>query len=507
MTPSGPSWSWPSSRAPSAAASAATRCRPCRGRRRPSPASRISQRGDELEARGIAPRTTTVGRAAVRVRGRADPGREGRRPRQGRPRPARAGRARRDVPRDVAAATGGHCPARRRAVRVSRTALEPDGARGSHDQDPAGPAHGRRGQPGSGRRRARHGPAGPGRVYRKKAEGGAYDAPLDPRPTTAAGFRDTSVAAGESWCYVVRAVAGTDPLVESASSSEACVSVRDVFAPASPTGVAALAAGGVVDVSWSPSTEADLASYRVYRSDGGEPERLAEVPGAETRFRDEKAAAGASYDVHRHRRRQGRQRERALPGREGAAPVKYYRVLTPTGPAWAREDGELPAAPLRPRPGPTTDGPSTRRSRPTRPACSLPRSRLARSWRSASTIATTRQERGKPIPAEPLLFLKPPSAVIGPGETIRRPAWAGRVDHEAELGHRDRAEGARTAFARKPRPRTSSASICVNDVTARELQDKDVQFTRAQGLRHVLPDRPLPGDRPRPGRARGRRAA
>ena len=137
---------------------------------------------------------------------------------------------------------------------------------------------------------------GPGLVYRKKAEGGAYDAPLDPRPTTVAGFRDTSVAAGESWCYVVRAVAGTDPLVESASSSEACVSVQDVFAPAPPTGVAALAAGGVVDVSWSPSTEADLASYRVYRSDGGEPERLAEVPGAETRFRDEKAAVGAPYE-------------------------------------------------------------------------------------------------------------------------------------------------------------------------------------------------------------------
>ena len=43
-------------------------------------------------------------------------------------------------------------------------------------------------------------------------------------------------------------------------------------------------------------------------------------------------------------------------------------------------------------------------------------------------------ERGKPLPAEPLIFLKPPSAVIGPGETIQRPPWAGRVDHEAEMG-------------------------------------------------------------------------
>ena len=135
---------------------------------------------------------------------------------------------------------------------------------------------------------------GPGLVYRKKA-GGAYDAPLEPRPTAGSAFGDASVAPGQSWCYVVRAVAGTEPLVESAPSSEACVNVRDVFAPAAPTGVAALAAGGVVDVSWSPSSEPDLASYRVYRSEGGEAKKLADVPGTETRFRDETAAIGPTY--------------------------------------------------------------------------------------------------------------------------------------------------------------------------------------------------------------------
>lgn len=107
---------------------------------------------------------------------------------------------------------------------------------------------------------------GPVRVYRK-GQGGAYDAPLDPKPTADATYRDTRVAANDSWCYVVRAVAGTEPLVESPPSPEACVSVRDVFAPAAPTGVAALAVSGVVDVSWSPSTEADLAGYRIYRSE------------------------------------------------------------------------------------------------------------------------------------------------------------------------------------------------------------------------------------------------
>jgi 2,4-diketo-3-deoxy-L-fuconate hydrolase len=43
-------------------------------------------------------------------------------------------------------------------------------------------------------------------------------------------------------------------------------------------------------------------------------------------------------------------------------------------------------------------------------------------------------EQNKPLPPEPLLFIKPSTAVIGPGQAIEAPAWAGRVDHEAELG-------------------------------------------------------------------------
>src|SRR5688500_6187801 len=42
-------------------------------------------------------------------------------------------------------------------------------------------------------------------------------------------------------------------------------------------------------------------------------------------------------------------------------------------------------------------------------------------------------EMKKPLPAEPLVFLKPPGAVIGPEEDIRIPAWSGRIEHEAEL--------------------------------------------------------------------------
>jgi hypothetical protein len=134
---------------------------------------------------------------------------------------------------------------------------------------------------------------GPARVYRRGADG-TYRAPLDPKPVPAP-FRDATVAPGQSWCYVVRAVAGAQGLAESVPSAEACVGVRDVFPPATPVGVAALAAGGVVDVSWSPSSEPDLALFRVYRAAEGAPERLAELPGGETRYRDETAATGVSY--------------------------------------------------------------------------------------------------------------------------------------------------------------------------------------------------------------------
>ncbi len=113
-------------------------------------------------------------------------------------------------------------------------------------------------------------------------------------------FRDTTIAAGERWCYVVRTVASTEPVVESASSGEACVENKDVFPPAPPTGVAALVHDDAVEVSWSPSLEADLASYRVYRaSAGGAPVRLAEVAAPETSYRDASAPRGTavSYTV------------------------------------------------------------------------------------------------------------------------------------------------------------------------------------------------------------------
>src|SRR5262249_8172541 len=85
-------------------------------------------------------------------------------------------------------------------------------------------------------------------------------------------------------CYVVRFVAGKEPLVESASSAEACVTFKDIAAPAPPIGVAVVLRGDGVEISWSPSPEADLAGYRVYRSapPGEPPVRRAELRAQQT---------------------------------------------------------------------------------------------------------------------------------------------------------------------------------------------------------------------------------
>jgi len=117
-----------------------------------------------------------------------------------------------------------------------------------------------------------------------------------------AGYVDRTVTPGENVCYVVRTVVAREPqpLVESAPSDEACLSVRDISPPAAPTGIAALARGDGVEVSWSPSPEADLDRYRVYRKVGDEsPERLAELPATETSYLDRTLPAGstARYSV------------------------------------------------------------------------------------------------------------------------------------------------------------------------------------------------------------------
>jgi hypothetical protein len=124
----------------------------------------------------------------------------------------------------------------------------------------------------------------------------SYEAPMNAVPITANAFEDRTAAAGPRWCYVVRAAASVDPVVESAPSNEVCVDITDVAPPAPPAGVATLAGTDAVDVSWSPSAEPDLAGYRVYRApEGGTPSRLAELPAGQTTWRDTRPQRGGLH--------------------------------------------------------------------------------------------------------------------------------------------------------------------------------------------------------------------
>jgi 2-keto-4-pentenoate hydratase/2-oxohepta-3-ene-1,7-dioic acid hydratase in catechol pathway len=95
------------------------------------------------------------------------------------------------------------------------------------------------------------------------------------------------------------------------------------------------------------------------------------------------------------------------------------------------------------------------------------------------------EETNKPLPPEPMMFIKPTTAVIGPGETIKLPPQSKRVDYEAELA-------IVIGKAAKDVPESRAADVilgytCGNDVTARDLQAKDVQFTRAKGFDTFCP--------------------
>jgi 2-keto-4-pentenoate hydratase/2-oxohepta-3-ene-1,7-dioic acid hydratase in catechol pathway len=94
-------------------------------------------------------------------------------------------------------------------------------------------------------------------------------------------------------------------------------------------------------------------------------------------------------------------------------------------------------------------------------------------------------EQNRPVPAEPMMFLKPSTAVIGPDDPIFVPRWAGRIDHEAEVGVVIGSRAWRVPEA--DALQYVFGLTCVNDVTARDLQKKDVQYTRAKGFDTFAP--------------------
>ncbi len=102
-------------------------------------------------------------------------------------------------------------------------------------------------------------------------------------------------------------------------------------------------------------------------------------------------------------------------------------------------------------------------------------------------------ELGHELPQEPLLFFKPPSALLSPGGTVLRPKISQRVDYEGELG----VVMGKTCYqpAAEEDVRTYILGYtCVNDVTARDLQNKDGQWARAKGFDTSCPVGPLVTD-------------
>ncbi|MEJ7578550.1 MAG: fumarylacetoacetate hydrolase family protein [Pyrinomonadaceae bacterium] len=99
-------------------------------------------------------------------------------------------------------------------------------------------------------------------------------------------------------------------------------------------------------------------------------------------------------------------------------------------------------------------------------------------------------ELGNAVPTEPLLFLKAPSSIITHGETIELPSASSRVEHEGELA---------VVIGRRARCITADENpfnyvlgyTCLNDVTARDLQKKDVQFTRGKSFDTFCPVGPF----------------
>lgn len=99
-------------------------------------------------------------------------------------------------------------------------------------------------------------------------------------------------------------------------------------------------------------------------------------------------------------------------------------------------------------------------------------------------------ELGNPMPQEPLLFLKPPSAIIAHEESILLPPNSEHVEHEGELCVVIGRETSRLAQAVNPLDYVLGYT-CLNDVTARDLQRRDTQFTRAKSFDTFCPIGPV----------------
>lgn len=138
-------------------------------------------------------------------------------------------------------------------------------------------------------------------VYDVKPEAKLPDAgaaPLNAAPLPVLKYADARVEFGKARCYAVTSARTVQTyVVESAPSPPGCVTPTDTFAPAAPTGLAAVAGPGSISLIWDANTEPDLAGYLVLRGDapGGTLQALTPGPIHETTFKDATARPGTTY--------------------------------------------------------------------------------------------------------------------------------------------------------------------------------------------------------------------
>lgn len=95
------------------------------------------------------------------------------------------------------------------------------------------------------------------------------------------------------------------------------------------------------------------------------------------------------------------------------------------------------------------------------------------------------KELGNEVPKEPLIFLKPPSSIVADGEAVVLPPQSAQVEHEGEIGivvSRTLRRASKDEAAQ-----AIQSVVAVNDVTARDLQRSDSQWTRAKGFDTFCP--------------------
>jgi len=163
--------------------------------------------------------------------------------------------------------------------------------------------------------------------------------------------------------------------------------------------------------------------------------------------------------------------------------MRIGRAETADGLAWVLAEGrEIRRLSADPFSGSITPGAVVGSEASCRPAPPVTPSKVVCVGRNYVAHAA---EHGADVPSEPLLFLKPPSAVIGQGVEIVLPALSQQIEHEAELG---------LVIGRQCRsvaPEHAWQHVlgvtCANDVTARDLQRSDAQWTRGKGFDTFCP--------------------